>query len=1110
MKSNFTNTIIMVSKLTLRILVILFITIDFAFANKGIAQVKSVKEVIISLDHQGAKLKEIFHSIEQKTDYSFNFSEDKINLNKRANLNLQNVTVESVLLQISKEHGLEFRQVNNSIGVKNLDQGFSSRIRVSIVEELEVKGVIMDENGEALPGATILEKGSTNGTTTDMDGNFQMKCSEDATLIVSFVGYKTREIQVNNRSVIDVKLELDSEQLEEVVVVGYGSVEKKDVTGSVVQVKTEELEAVPVYNIEQALKARAAGVQVTQNSGQPGDRIEVRIRGGNSMIGSNEPLYVVDGFPITGGVNFLNPSDIESIDILKDASATAIYGARGANGVVIITSKRGKKSEKSKIEINSFYGIQNETKRYDLLNSRQYAIIANEWLENGNDEPYFDLDNLDVPNTDWQDVVLRTAPIQNHTISFTGSSEKTRYALSGNYFDQDGIIINSGVKRGSLRLNLDHEMNDWLTMAVNLNLSRRQNQRVPVNNGSRGNSSVLSAAASAPPTLPVYNEDGLPTQIEQAYNFGSADMRNPLIFAANQSVTLANSVIGNASFSVSLSDHLTFKSLIGLEYANAVLDQFAPIIYETDRGYARQQYSYNSSFLNENTLNYSNTFGSIHQLDIVAGYTYQDHMSRSLNLSATGFSNNTTRNYDLSAGETINTPGSGISRWVLASWLGRVNYSLMDKYLFTASIRSDGSSRFGASNKWAVFPSAAFAWRISDELFMQGVDFISDMKLRTSYGITGNTALSPYQSLDQMDAVRVIYANQEEEVGFSPSGISNSDLKWETTAQVDVGIDIGLLNNRFRITADYYQKNTRDLLASVPLPPSVGFGSILQNIGEIENKGIELTIGADIIATTDLSWDVTASFSANKNKVLELAGGSDILSNGQGALWSSTNIAREGQPLGSLYGYLEDGLDEDGYIQYVDVDEDGSINALDKVIIGNPYPDFFYGFSSNLSFKNFEFNLFLEGVYGNEIFNATNGTHLNSFQRGNNQFTDIMGNYWTAENPDPNAKYPRISSLTGIDISDRFIEDGSYLRVKSIRLAYNFPLENWGLNVFDYAQIFVSGTNLFTFTKYEGLDPEMNTRGTDSQQIGSRLQMGHDQSGYPNAKNYTLGLKLSF
>ena len=804
----------MVSKHTLKILVILFITIDFAFANKGIAQVKSVKEVIISLDHQGAKLKEIFHSIEQKTDYSFNFSEDKINLNKRANLNLQNVTVESVLLQISKEHGLEFRQVNNSIGVKNLDQGFSSRIRVSIVEELEVKGVIMDENGEALPGATILEKGSTNGTTTDMDGNFQMKCSEDATLIVSFVGYKTREIQVNNRSVIDVKLELDSEQLEEVVVVGYGSVEKKDVTGSVVQVKTEELEAVPVYNIEQALKARAAGVQVTQNSGQPGDRIEVRIRGGNSMIGSNEPLYVVDGFPITGGVNFLNPSDIESIDILKDASATAIYGARGANGVVIITSKRGKKSEKSKIEINSFYGIQNETKRYDLLNSRQYAIIANEWLENGNDEPYFDLDNLDVPNTDWQDVVLRTAPIQNHTISFTGSSEKTRYALSGNYFDQDGIIINSGVKRGSLRLNLDHEMNDWLTMAVNLNLSRRQNQRVPVNNGSRGNSSVLSAAASAPPTLPVYNEDGLPTQIEQAYNFGSADMRNPLIFAANQSVTLANSVIGNASFSVSLSDHLTFKSLIGLEYANAVLDQFAPIIYETDRGYARQQYSYNSSFLNENTLNYSNTFGSIHQLDIVAGYTYQDHMSRSLNLSATGFSNNTTRNYDLSAGETINTPGSGISRWVLASWLGRVNYSLMDKYLFTASIRSDGSSRFGASNKWAVFPSAAFAWRISDELFMQGVDFISDMKLRTSYGITGNTALSPYQSLDQMDAVRVIYANQEEEVGFSPSGISNSDLKWETTAQVDVGIDIGLLNNRFRITADYYQKNTRDLLAS--------------------------------------------------------------------------------------------------------------------------------------------------------------------------------------------------------------------------------------------------------------------------------------------------------
>ncbi|XOV93462.1 MAG: SusC/RagA family TonB-linked outer membrane protein [Bacteroidota bacterium] len=1087
-------------------------SIVMALATNSAAQRKYLEEIIVELSQseQERSLIDVFKEIEENTTFRFAYSKSEL---KKYDIFLAggNWQMDKLLANLSIQAKVSFKRVNESIGVYSVGE---TRILPEVSEQVTVQssvsGKITDENGEALPGASIIVSGTSSGTTTDIDGNYSLECPDDAILIFSFVGYESQEIAVNNRSILDITLSPDLEQLEEVVVVGYGQVEMKDITGSVAQVKTKELEAVPVYNVEQALKARVAGVQVTQNSGQPGGRIEVRIRGGNSMIGSNDPLYVVDGFPITGGIGFLNPSDIESIDILKDASATAIYGARGANGVVIITSKRGAKSEKGKIEVNSYYGVQSETKRFDLLDSREYAVIANEWLLNSaNPTPYFDLDNFNYPNTDWQDVIFQKAPIQNHTISFTGSSTKTRYALSGNYYGQEGIIISSGVKRGSLRLNLDHEVNNWLNLAVNLNLSRRQNISVPVNNGNRGSGSVLSAAASAPPTLPVYDADGLPTQIEQFYSFGSADMRNPLIFASQQSTTLANSVIGNTSFSISLTKDLTFKSLVGLEYENALSDQFNPIIFSNDRGYGRQRYGYTNSFLNENTLNYSKTFASIHKLDVVAGYTYQNYMSRFLEMTATGFANNTTQNYDLSAAENLGNPNSGISRWVLASWLGRVNYSLFDKYLMTISVRSDGSSRFGAANKWAVFPSAALAWRISDEAFMQGLEFLSDMKIRTSYGITGNTALSPYQSLDRLEAVRVVYANQTEEVGFVPNGIANSDLKWETTAQLDFGMDIGLLDNRFRITADYYKKNTSDLLASVPLPPSVGFGSILQNIGEIENRGIELTIGADIISNANFRWDITTSFSANKNEVIELAGGSDILGNGQAAVWSNTNIARVGEPLGSLFGYLERELDANGYIQYVDTNDDGVVNALDKVIVGNPYPDFFYGINTNLSYKNFEFNLFLDGVYGNEIFNATQGTHLNSFQRGNNQFTAILGNYWTQENPDPNAKYPRISSLTGIDISDRFIEDGSYLRVKSIRLAYNFPLKEWGLEAIDNAQLFVSGTNLFTFTKYTGLDPEMNTRGTDSQSIGSRLQMGHDQSGYPNAKNITVGLRLS-
>ena len=1024
------------------------------------------------------------------------------------------VSLKDVLLNISKEASLGFRQINYNIDVRKLKGKVpkDDLARVHMMEDdITITGrVTSTEDGEGLPGTNVVVKGTTQGTVTDVNGNYKIDVpSAESVLVFSSVGYQSEDITVGTKTVIDVTLSPDVKSLQEIVVVGYGSVKKGDVTGSVSQVSNEELQTVPVYNIEQALKGHAAGVQVTQNSGQPGGRVEVRIRGGNSMIGSNQPLYVVDGFPVTGGIDFLNPDDIESIDILKDASATAIYGARGANGVVIITSKRGKAGQKSSINISTRYGVQEASKRYDLLNAKQYATVANEWLKNGGLPPYFNVDEVQNPGTDWQDVVLRTAPIQDHTISFSGSSDKTRYALSGNYFGQEGILINSGVKRGSIRLNLDHELNNWLKLTVNMNLSRSEENSVPVNNGNRGSGSVWSAAIAAPPTLPVYDSTGLPTQIEKYYNFGSADMRNPLIFAQQKTSSLSNNVLGNTTLEIKLTEDLSFKTLLGLEYANTLNDYFSPIIFENDRGSGSQTSYYRSSFLNENTLNYSKTFNDIHVIDIVAGYTYQTDMNRNFGVGESGYSNNTTRNYDLSAAETINTPNSGYSKWTLASWLGRVNYTLNNKYLFTASVRADGSSRFGADHKWGFFPSGAFAWRASDESFMKNVGWISDLKFRASYGLTGNTALSPYQSLNRLTSNTYIYANQADVIGFVPSGISNSDLKWETTAQFDVGFDFGILDNRIRFTADYYNKETTDLLASVPLPPSVGFGSILKNVGEIQNQGFEFSVQADIL-THAVKWNVSGQISANRNKVIHLAGGSDILSAGQFALSLSTNIAREGEPLGSFYGLLEDGLDADGFIKYKDTNDDGTINTLDKVILGSPYPDFIYGFNSNLSYKNFELNIFLDGVQGNQIFNSTEGSTLNSFQRGTNQLAVLAGNYWTQENPDPQAKYPKISSATAVDISDRFIEDGSYLRVRSVRLAYDIPVEKFGVQWFNRAQIYLSGTNLFTFTKYTGLDPEVNTKGVDSQDISSRLLMGYDQSSYPNAKSYSVGLKLNF
>ncbi len=1079
----------------LSIILVLFVSLTFSYGSNYAQEAK------LNLNVKNGQLKDVFKNIESQSEFSFMYDNSMINVEKGINIKAKEKTITEILDKILDRNEIRYQIIDRHVVLIPIEVYENERI---------VTGrVISSEDGQSLPGANVIIKGTANGTVTDIDGNYSLNVPDDNTILVfSSVGFIQEEIVVGTQSVINVTMSPDIKSLDEIVVIGYGAVKKSDLTGSVSSVNDEVLESVPVFNMEQALKTGAAGVRVAQNSGTPGGRIEVRIRGGNSMVGDNQPLYVVDGFPITGGIEFLNPSDIESVDILKDASATAIYGSRGANGVVIITSKRGKSGQKSRIEFSGNYGIQKEVNRYDLLDAKEYAIISNEWLKNEGQTPFFNVDEVENPGTDWQDVVYKSAPIQNYTLTFSGSSDKTNYSFSGNYFDQEGILINSGAKRGSARINLDHQMNDWFKMGVNLQLSRRQVRSVSVDNGNRGNS-MLSAAASAPPTLPVYDENGLPTQIEQAYNFGSADMRNPLIWASRKNHLLSNSVLGNTTFDIKITPELSFKTLLGIQYENGLRETFNPLIYPNDRGSASENNSYQSSFLNENTLTYSKTFNDVHSLNVVGGYTYQTNMSRYSTISVQGFGNNITENYDLGAAESIGNPTSGYSDWTLASFLSRINYAFNGKYMITASIRADGSSRFGADHKWGYFPSGAVAWRISDESFMQNMTFISGLKLRASYGVTGNTALSPYRSLNRLSSIKWIYGNHTDVIGFVPTGIANSDLKWETTRQIDIGFDLDLMDSRLRFVFDYYKKSTNDLLASVPLPPSVGFGSTLKNLGEIENTGVELSLDADLLVK-EFKWDISTQISFNKNNVVKIAGDSDIFGAEQGAVWPSANIARVGEPLGAFYGLIEDGLDEDGFIKYQDQNGDDLINALDRVILGSYYPDFIYGFTSNFSFKNFELNVTLEGVQGNEIFNATNGTHLNSFQRGNNQLKDIIGNYWTAEDPNPNAKYPKISSATQITVSDRFIEDGSYLRIRSLRLAYNIPVKSIGWSALNMLQIYFSGTNLFTFTNYTGLDPEVSTRGNDSQDVADRLRIGHDQSSYPNAKIYSAGLKISF
>ncbi|MFO7258002.1 MAG: TonB-dependent receptor [Bacteroidota bacterium] len=987
---------------------------------------------------------------------------------------------------------------------------------VSVKPDISVTGTVTDAENFPLPGVTVLIKGTNTGTVTDAMGKYQLNCPDDAVLVFSSVGYDSQEIPINGRSVIDVVLKENISTLQEIVVVGYGVQEAKDVTGSVTKVSAEDIEVMPATSFEQSLKGRASGVQITQNSGDPGGKTQVRIRGGNSMIGNNDPLFVVDGFPVTGGIDYINPSDILSIDILKDASSTAIYGARGSNGIVVVTTKRGTQNKKGVVNVHATYGIQSEIKRVKVLNAYQYAIVVNEFLKNEGQPPYFEIDEATQTITDglgnvstfegtkWQDVGVRPAPVQKYNISFSGGGQQTAYALSFNYLNQEGIVHNSGLKRGNLRLNIDNNITDKFKISASLNFNRDQVDAVDVNN--RQNHEILGM--SPPPTLPVYDENGVPTRLQTIYFFASEDMEHPdYIGAPFKDRTITSVALTNIALDYQIAEGLNFRTMVGLEYTSGFNDYFIPMIYVDDRGTASQTSTSSNSVLNENTLSYSKRFRDRHKVDAVAGLTYQTFRTRSLSSRVLGLANNVTESHNLGSASVISPPVDGISEWVLLSGLARVNYSLDSKYMVTVSFRTDGSSRFGEDNKWGTFPSAALAWRISDESFMDNLAWISDLKLRTSYGVTGNTALSPYQSLSRMGSFRVVYGNNSDVVGFAPINIENPSLKWETTTQIDGGFDLTLFNGTLGFTFDYYKKKTSNLLASVPLPTSTGFGSVLQNIGEIHNTGIELTAYANIARGENFKWDVSGQFSKNKNVVASLAGGSDIYSVGLGNPFGSAgiNIARVGEPFGAFFGFREIGIDPDtGQRVIQDVNGDGNITAEDRVVLGSPYPDFMAGLTNSFTYKQFSLNIFIEGVYGNHVYWAGSAIHQNSFQRGHNQLAEFFGHYWTETNR--NAKYPKVSSETFVQASDAFLYDASYVRLKNVTLAYNLKPKSW----FGGGQIYISGMNLFTITNYPGIDPEVNSLASDSPNVGQRLQVGIAGTVYPTAKTISAGIKMTF
>lgn len=1072
-----------------------------SYADESHAQ-----ETRLTFSVKNATVKSVLDRIEKSTDFSFMYENNAIDVNSKVTFEAKDETIENILNRLLGDE-VDYRIVGKHILLfRSEKQPAQKEQKVADVQQQQrtVTGKVTDPNGQPLPGATVMIKGTSIGTITDADGNYSLRnVPDDATLVFSFVGMQTQEINVGNRTRIDVTLQEEAVALQEVVAVGYGTMKKSDLTGAVASIKSDDISSFPTTSLMKALQGRASGIQVQQNSGAPGANIQIRIRGTNSIMGSSEPLWVIDGFP--GNAGMLNTLDIESIEILKDASATAIYGSRGANGVILVTSKRGREGI-TRVDYEGSYSINSLRKKLDLMDAKEYAQFVNFTRLNDNLREYFSQDEIDKlgKGTDWQDLAFRNAPLHQHYLSVTGGNNKTKFLVSGGYYNEAGIVINSGYQRVTLKTNIEHEISSKSKILFNSILNRSDTNSKNVTGGNRGGS-LFSGIPSAAPTLSPYTEDGAYTLLAGYYPFSSNVQLNPIAYeneVTNKSYS--NRVNANVSFIFEPLNGLSIRISGNVLNVDSRGDNYTTKKYPASQGNASVSTSQNLNLNSDNIITYSKTINDSHNLNLMAGLTYESSTSTSLGASGSGFLSDVTETHNLGSATTIGTPSTSYSKWAILSYLGRLNYSYKNKYLLTASFRGDGSSRYSEGNKWGYFPSGAFAWRISEEEFMKNNNLISDLKIRIGYGVTGNTAISPYYTLEMLSSGKVVFG-KELYTYFAPSTrLPSKDLRWETTEQFNIGADIGIVNNRFHLTADYYNKLTRDLLNNVQLPASGGYTTTVQNVGRIRNKGIELQLDASIYNNREFKWDVTGNFSLNRNKVDKLYEGQDILglvTSGLTVIIDNYNILREGYPFSAFYGYQEDGYDERGYVKYKDNDGEEGISPADKTIIGDPNPDFIYGLSSNLSYKNFEFSFFIQGSQGNDIMSFSMINQAYDYGIGLNTFKELLYNSWTPENP--NAKYPIISVNNKFKMSDRFVYDGSYLRLKNIQLSYNIPVN--GVEWLKKAQIYISGQNLLTITSYPWWDPEINTYGGSTS-----INQGVDWYSYPTAKGITMGVKLSF
>lgn len=1119
----------------------------------------------LTLNLSQVTLSELFNEVENQSEFRFFYDSNEVDLSGKVSINVDGTSIDEILYTVLDETDYAYEIVDRHIIVKN--NGSVSKLESESKQQKSVTGTVTDGTGQALPGVTVVIKGTTNGTVTNIDGMYAIaNVPENATLVFSFVGMKMQEIPVGNQTTINVKMKADAIGLEEVVAIGYGTVKKSDLTGAVGVVSGDELTSLASPNFEQGIQGKVAGLQMTQTSAEPGGGISVKIRGTNSLLGSSEPLYVIDGFPISndntsrpggwegqGSLNLLsnlNPNDIESVQVLKDASATAIYGSRGANGVVIITTKKGKTGEGT-LSIDYSRSFSSAKPPVEFCNVYDYARIENERLANNNAKPseyrYTEEPNAYWPagnaspeqlgaiygnGTNWVEEVLQPGHTNNVNLSFSGGTQKTTYHISANYYDEQGVVINSDYMKASVRANIASQVNKVVRVEASMSGSRYESERYSqtgrILGGGPDRLGTVTAAYRGNPMATITTnplEDNNLLKYVPGQGNTSNFIYNPVYELGEMDNSDAmNFFMGTMKVDFDITEGLKLTFNGGANFQSQERINFQPFTTHVGAWYSgigNHSFFDKRDFLFENYLNYAKTFDGDHKINATLGYSLQAETTQSKSLNGSGY------NFDIQGiygwGQLTSPTPPNVSEYgkQTASVYGRLFYNYNDRLMVTLSARQDGASVFAENKKWAFFPSLAVGYVLSEEAFMDEADWLSHLKLRGSYGIVGNQAISPYRSLATLSSQAYVFGGSKVS-GLSPATPANPDLIWESTKQLDLGLDASFINNRIKLGFDYYQKSTVDLLQNKPVPGITGYSLFTTNFGEISNKGVELMVGGTI-STGRIGWESNLTYSVNRSRIEDLGVASDGTPI-ETALTPSPGIADGrsshrfvvGEPVGTFYGYTIDGmlqqedidagyptlggLNTPGELKVVDINDDKVINDEDLGPIGNAQPDFIFGWDNTFTYENWSLNVFLNGSIGGEVFNMMR-IYTSMGGSGGRPSQDYVDDYWTPTNTD--AKFPKPGG--GLEEINTFLlEDASFVRLQSLALNYRVPLDKLKINWIRSASVYVRGTNLLVLTNYTGFDPETGFSGQRS--WAPNIDLGN----YPRPKTVQLGVKVSF